>query len=100
MEDMKSEQVESVVSEKVKGNRGEVGKGTPGSRLKALWVASKDGRSLKAYVRSLLKDNPDAKLWLNNKKGKNDTKRSDANVANARAIGQATKLARRKVKKD
>lgn len=89
---------QSVVQESGKTNRGVVGQGTPGSRLKALWHKEGKGKSLKQFARSLVKDNADAKRWLENKLGKHDQKRSDANATLARTIGQATKAAKRKKK--
>jgi hypothetical protein len=78
-----------------RGNRGEVGHGSPGSRLKALWHAKKCPGTLKQFVRSL-KDNPDVALWKANKSGKNNTPRSADTIRRAKEVGQATKQARRK----
>lgn len=78
-----------------RGDRGELGQGTPGSRLKTLWHEKKCPGSLKEFVRSLT-DNPDAKTWRANKLGKNNKKRSDANLKRAREEAQATRLAKRK----
>jgi hypothetical protein len=83
--------------EKVRGDRGEVGQGSPGSRLKALWHAAGGRGSLKQFVKTL-KDNADAKSWLANKHGKNNQKRTDANIKAALEARSATKVAKRKKK--
>lgn len=83
---------------KKSGPRGELGKGTPGKRLKAMWNEKKrPGGSLKAFVKSL-KDNDDVAKWLTAKGGKNNLKRSDNNVRLSREIANATRNAKRKKK--
>jgi len=93
------------ISEVKRGNRGEVGLGTPGSRLKSLWHrynknARKTGgkvSTLKVFLREI-KDNPDVKAWKANKAGKNNQKRTEANARRARDEGNATRLSRKKSK--
>jgi hypothetical protein len=77
-----------------RGDRGELGKGTPGKRLKALWRRLKFAGSLKAFLRTL-KDNVDLKAWKLSKAGKSNQKRTDANAKRVRETGQATKLAKK-----
>jgi hypothetical protein len=81
-----------------KNSRGEVGPGTPATKVKALWRAEGKGMSLKKFARSIVKDNADAKRWLENKTGKHDTAPKEANVALAKVIAAATKAAKRKKK--
>ena len=78
-----------------RGNRGNLGKGTPSSRLKSLWHENKCPGSLKQFVRSL-SDNPDVAVWRASKSGKNNQKRTDVNVRKARESSQSTRLTRRK----
>lgn len=95
---MSEDKKETQEQEIKRGSRGPLGEGTPGSRLKALWhdqPSKTRPASLKAFVRSLT-DNPDAKVWLENKAGKNQQGRSEANLKRAREESQATRTAKRK----
>lgn len=83
-------------AEKVRGPRGEVGTGSPGSRLKQLYAESGRGLSLKTFVRDQAKaGNVDAKTWLDNKKGLNEQARTKESVARILLQKSATKLAKK-----
>lgn len=83
-----------------RGNRGELGTGTPGTRLKNLHAAMGRGLTLKQFVRDQVKaGNPDAKQWFANKHGAADMKRSEASIKRILVEKGATKLARRSKKK-
>lgn len=66
---------QQLTQDKKRGPRGEVGEGTPGSRLKAEWrqtyedLGPKEKRpSLKAWARGMLKvEHPDARPWFDSK---------------------------------
>lgn len=91
--------------EKKRGERGELGKGTPGSRLKGLWhshtaMSTKKGTpalSFKAFVKTL-KDNTDVSVWVANKRLQNQDRKSDVKLALNKVIAAATKLQKRKKK--
>ena len=97
-EENQTQAVEPQKQEKSRGDRGELGPGSPGKRLKALWHAEGKGRSLKAFVKALGKDNADVKTWFASKHGKNNQKRTDANIKAAMEARNATKVAKRKKK--
>ncbi len=81
-----------------RGSRGELGTGTPSSRLKSLYHKNGFG-SFKQFVKEQMKaENPDAKLWFENKKGLHDQKRKPENVSRARLEASATKMSRKKGK--
>lgn len=83
-----------------KGQKGELGKGSPGKRLKELWkTKGAKGQSLRAFVKSL-KDNTDVKNWFANKAGENEKERSEVNAALAKTCASATMQGRRKKKGD
>jgi hypothetical protein len=64
-----------------RGSCGELGKGTPSSRLKAKWHKDKTRMSFKRFVRELAKNGDvDAKTLLANKLGKNDAEPSAAKL--------------------
>jgi len=80
----------------VRGERGEIGTGTPGSRLKRLHDESGRGLSLKTFVRDQAKSgNADAQAWLDNKKGLNQMTRTKESVARILLQKSATKLAKK-----
>lgn len=82
-----------------RGNRGELGTGSPGIRLKNLHAATGRGLTLKQFVRDQLKaGNPDAKQWFANKHGAANQKRSEENRKRVLLESTATKASRRKVK--
>lgn len=79
-----------------RGERGEVGTGSPGSRLKNLHAASGRGLSLKTFVRDQAKaGNADAKAWLDNKLGLNEMKRTKESEARILLQRNATKMAKK-----
>lgn len=103
--------VETKQEEKARGNRGEVGKGTAGSRIKTLWhsecftkkelglVQIAGTPSLKAFARAKAKEgNQDAKDWFDCKAGALNESRSDKNKTRIALEKQASKAARRKTK--
>ena len=87
-------QVEQQVQQQRQG-RGEVGTGTVGRNLKRAWRLSERAfhkSSLKRFVRDLAsKGDENAKKWFASKSGKLNLKRSDKNIAEAKAAGQASK---------
>jgi hypothetical protein len=94
--------VEQPVAQPKTHDRGVVGEGTAGKRLKALHAKEKSRLSLKRFLRSLPTDHAatsDIQKWFSSKRGKLSTKRSDNNIALARTIASATKAGRRTVKK-
>jgi hypothetical protein len=63
--------VSEATTEKKRGERGRLGKGTPGSRVKSLWSNfGAPGESLKLFVRRELKNivKNDGQLWLDSKR--------------------------------
>lgn len=97
-----SNEVETVVEvvEKVatttRGERGELGTGSAGIRLKNMHAKQGRGLSLKTFVRDQAKaGNVDAKAWLDNKRGVNDMKRSENSVKRIAIEKNATKLAKK-----
>ncbi len=105
------EQKQETKSEPVRGDRGEVGKGTAGSRLKSLWhsecftkkelglVQIAGSPSLKAFARAKAKEgNQDAKDWFECKAGALNETRSDKNKSRIALEKQASKAARKKTK--
>lgn len=79
-----------------RGPRGEIGTGTPGSRLKQLHAESGRGLSLKTFVRDQAKaGNADAKTWIDNKKGLNEMKRTKEKETRILLQKSATKLAKK-----
>lgn len=89
-----------VVVEKVvtveRGPRGDIGTGTPGSRLKRLHAESGRGLSMKTFVRDQAKaGNVDAQTWMDNKKGLNEMQRTKDSVARILLQKSATKLAKK-----
>lgn len=115
-----TEQPSPKKEEKTRGERGEVGKATPGLTIRQRWheahftrksaeikqnpnkriyVRNPGAISLKAFARALAKaGDPIAKEWLSNKRGGQNQKRSDANIKAAMEARQATKAAKRKKK--
>lgn len=98
-------------TETARGNRGEVGKGTAGGRIKTLWhsecFTNKDlglvqiagTPSLKAFARAKAKEgNQDAKDWFDCKRGALNETRSEKNRARVALEAQATKASRKKTK--
>lgn len=68
-------------------------KGNPSKRV---WVKKPNAPSLKQYARGLaVKGDPNAKDWLDHKKGSMNAKRTEANIATAKAAGAATKMKRK-----
>ena len=97
--------VNQPVPQPVIHERGEIGKGTPGSHVKALcWAhneANKSRMHLKTFARQLAKNGNDnekqlVKDWFDCKHGVLNAKRSDTNVASAAAAASATHQGRRK----
>lgn len=82
--------------EQKRGERGEVGTGTTSNRLKARWRKEGKGKSLKEFVASLVKSDPEAQKWFDAKAGKFEEPRSDKNVARIQLERQASKSAKRK----
>jgi hypothetical protein len=108
---MSNENTQTVVTEKARGDRGELGKGTAGGRIKALWhsecFTKKDlgltkiagTPSLKAFARAKSKEgNQDAKDWFECKAGALNESRSDKNKTRVSLEKQASKAARKKTK--
>jgi len=111
----------SKVVELVKRDRGIVGVATPSLAIKQLyhqaffkredanskhnhnkkvWVKTTGAPSLKQFARRLAKEGDVvAKEWLQNKLGAKDAKRSDTNIAAAKAAASATKSAKKSTKK-
>jgi hypothetical protein len=101
-----------------RGDRGEVGQATASLTIKQryyeafykrvnaedknnpgrmIWVKLEGAPSLKQFARKLLASgDPNAKEWFANKRGAKNEKRSDANIAAARAAAAATKAERHK----
>lgn len=83
-------------------DKGKLGKGTPSSRLKALYKkeVSRDSggdptMSLKGWLRTTQASNSDFKTWMANKLGKNASKRTDAKLAKILVESSATKQAKK-----
>jgi hypothetical protein len=69
-------------------------KSNPGKRV---WVKNPNAPSLKQYARGLsIKGDPNAKDWFDHKNGSMNAKRTEANIASAKAAGAATKMEKRK----
>lgn len=65
--------VQEATTAKKRGDRGQLGDGSPGGRLKAAWRSGKSKLSLRAWIRDVsTKQVPDlaedAKLWLESKR--------------------------------
>lgn len=87
---------ENKTEEKKRGDRGELGLGSAGTRLKNLHASMGRGLTLKQFVRDQLKaGNPDAKEWYANKTGKNRSKRTEKSIARISLEKNATKLAKK-----
>ena len=84
--------------QKPSNTRGILGPGSNGKRLKELHRSDGKGQSLKAFMKSLAKDNPDVKVWFDSKRGKLNKKRSEANISMARLCATASRSARKKKK--
>lgn len=110
-EENKVETKQETKTESARGDRGEVGKGTAGTRIRSLWHSScftkKDlglvqiagTPSLKAFARAKAKEgNQDAKDWFDCKKGALNESRSEKNKARIALEAQATKASRKKTK--
>jgi hypothetical protein len=122
-EENKQEQTEQPSpkkEEKTRGDRGELGTATAGLTIRQRWheahftrknaevkhnpnkriyVRNPGAPSLKAFAKALAKDGDQvAKDWFANKRGKQNQKRSDANIKAAMEARQATKAAKRKKK--
>lgn len=82
--------------EQKRGERGEVGTGNPSTRLKARWRKEGKGQSLKEFVASLVKSDPEAQKWFDAKAGKFEASRSDKNIARIQVEKLASKSAKRK----
>lgn len=80
------------------GDRGKVGKGTAGSRLKALHRVAGERLSLKAFAQSVEGKNPDAAEWLSNKGPSLKNKAKAARLKNKGARIAAEKLATKQAK--
>lgn len=76
-----------------------VGNGTPSAKIKKMWHDAKRPGTLKSFVRSV-KDLEVAKLWLANKRGKNNTKKAETTVRRCKETSQATKLSKKKKKNE
>ncbi len=92
------------VNTSTKSDRGHVGKGTAGSRLKSLFRATGKGLTLKEFARTLDSGkSEDASEWFSNKGGSLEKKaqaaREKAKGGTIRAQALATKAARTKSKK-
>ena len=89
-----TKQMQQQVQQQRQG-RGELGTGTPGRNLKRAWRLSERAfhkSSLKRFVRDLAsKGDENAKKWLASKAGEFNIKRSDKNIAEAKAAAQASK---------
>jgi len=88
---------DKVVTEKKQNDRGKVGEGTAGKRLKALWHEAGAHGSFKSFVRSL-SNNPDVSMWWASKRCENERARSDLNLKRVREERTATRAAKRKKK--
>lgn len=89
------EVVEKVVTNE-RGERGEIGTGTPGSRLKRLHAATGRGLSLKTFVRDqAAAGNVDAQTWVDNKKRLNEQARTKESIARIALQKNATKIAKK-----
>lgn len=87
---------EDKVVEKKQNDRGVVGKGTFGSRLKSLHAKSGRGLSLKTFINDeIAAGNPDGKQWLLDKQGAFNAARSDNSVKRISVEKSATKLAKK-----
>jgi len=63
------------------------------------WVPLPGALSLKAFARKLAAaGDQDAKNWLDNKRGRNNTPRSEASINRAKVTASATKASRSKKK--
>jgi len=92
---------ENNVEEKKQDNnsRGKVGKATPGLTMRQRWNEAGRVGSLKSFARGLAKNGDQvAKDWFNNKRGRFNQKRTDANKRAASEASQATKAAKKKKK--
>lgn len=105
-------------TERPKGDRGELGVATASLTLKQRyhqahfkrvdaedkhnpgkkhWVKNEGAPSLKQFARKLLgSGDPNVKDWFARKNGSMDDKRTDKNIADARAAAAATKAERHK----
>jgi hypothetical protein len=98
---MSSEENVKVDNQQVRGDKGEVGKASPGDTMKALHRATGRGLSLKVFARDLAKAGDETALaWFANKKGAANQERSDANIKKAIESRAATHTSRRKKKGD
>lgn len=94
-----SQTQEAPKQEVSRGDRGVVGTATAGLTIKQRWGAEGRGLSLKSFARKLAKDGDQiAKDWFAHKRGSMNQKRTDKNIADAKAAGLATKTERRKKK--
>lgn len=60
------------------------------------WVKNQGAPSLKQYARKLLlAGDANAKDWFEHKRGSMNAERSEKNIADTKAIGNATKLSRK-----
>jgi hypothetical protein len=111
---------DTLVAEKLRGERGELGVATASLTLKQRWhtehfklvdtsnhehpnrqsyVAKPGAPSLRAFARTLLKSgDANAKEWFANKAGAKNQARSAANVQLAKTCASATKMGRKKSK--
>jgi len=90
---------EEQVQENQRGSRGEVGKGTPSTKIKALWKREgKSNEALKRFARRMIKEkkNTDAQMWFDCKAGKFDMERSEKNIARIQLERQASKSTKKK----
>jgi len=107
MSEVENQVSETQKSEKNRGERGEVGDGSPSLKMKRSWAEAKKTNprlSLKAYARGLIKDGDAygkklAQEWLDVKGGSLNSPRSEKNLADAMNASAATKVAKRKVGK-
>ena len=94
---------EVVPTETSTQGRGDVGSGTPSSRLKGLFHTDGKGMSLKTFARKLGNDSEDAVAWFANKGGSLEDKAKAARLklkgGKLIEIRQATKASRNKSKK-
>lgn len=112
------EKAEEKPNERLPGPKGEVGQGSPATKLKRLWheaqfvrtdankdnqrkkfwKANRNALSLKEFVQTLLKDETHgalAKKWLDSKLGKFDQERSENSKKRIALERSATKLAKK-----
>lgn len=87
---------EEVKEEQKRGERGEVGTGSPSTRLKARWRKEGKGASLKEFATSIAKSDPEVQKWFDAKAGKFEEPRSEKNLARIQMEKQASKSAKRK----